>query len=164
MTGKERLESFLREQRVPFESQQHPVAFTAQDVAASEHIPTMMMAKVAIAFADAHLVMLVLPSSHRVDLARVGRAIGATDAYLAGEREIAVAFPDCDVGAMPPFGNLYNIPVYVDRRLVEDNTIVFQAGTHTATISIKYADYARVVKPIVADFARHTQEIVASVG
>lgn len=164
MTGKDRLESFLREQQVPFESQQHRVAFTAQDVAASEHIPTMMMAKVTIVIADAKLVMLVLPTSHRVDLARLGVAIGAAVVRLAGEHEIADAFPDCEVGAMSPFGNLYHIPVYVDRLLAQDHVIVFQAGTHTATISMKYADFARVVKPVVADFARHTLEIAAPAG
>ena len=164
MTGKEKLETFLREQQVPFQMQRHPVAYTSQDVALSEHIPSQMMAKVAIAFADAKMIMLVLPASHRVDLTRLSAALGVQHVYLASEQEIAAAFPDCEVGAMPPFGNLYQLPVYVDRLLTEDHTIVLQAGTHTDTVSMKYADFARVVKPIVADFAYHTHEITAGVG
>ena len=141
MTGKEKLETFLREQQVPFQMQRHPVAYTSQDVALSEHIPSQMMAKVAIAFADAKMIMLVLPASHRVDLTRLSAALGVQHVYLASEQEIAAAFPDCEVGAMPPFGNLYQLPVYVDRLLTEDHTIVLQAGTHTDTVSMKYADF-----------------------
>jgi Ala-tRNA(Pro) deacylase len=164
MTGKEKLEAFLREQQVPFEMQRHHVAYTSQDVATSEHIPTQMMAKVAIAFADTKMIMLVLPASHRIDLTRLSAAIRAQHVHLASEHEIETAFPDCEVGAMPPFGNLYQLPVYVDRLLTEDHTIVLQAGTHTDTISMKYADFARVVKPIVIDFAYHTREITAVAG
>ncbi len=164
MTGKEKLEAFLREQQVPFEMQRHRVAYTSQDVARSEHIPPQMMAKVAIAFADAKMIMLVLPASHRIDLSKVSAAIPAQHVHLAGEQDIATAFPDCEVGAMPPFGNLYQLPVYVDRLLAEDHLIVLQAGTHTDTISMNYADFARVVKPIVADFAYHTREIIAGSG
>jgi len=115
MTCKERLEAYLREQQAPFAIQHHRAAYSAQDVAASEHIPGKLVAKVVMAFADGKLVMLVLPASHRVDLVRASTAIGAKSVYLAGERELAVAFPDCEVGTMPPFGNLYYVPVYVDR-------------------------------------------------
>jgi Ala-tRNA(Pro) deacylase len=161
MMCKERLEAYLREQQVPFEVQHHRVAYMAQDVAAIEHIPSELMAKVVLVFADGTLTMLVLPASHRVDIAHVGAAIGAKKVYLAGEREIAAAFPDCEVGAMPPFGNLYGIRMYVDRSLAEDARFVFQAGTHTDTISMAYADYARLVQPRVAAFARHFREIQA---
>ena len=159
MTCKERLEACLREQQAPFAIQHHGAAYSAQDLAASEHISGKLVAKVVIAFADGKLVMLVLPASHRVDLVRAGTAIGAKSVYLAGERELAVAFPDCEVGTMPPFGNLYHVPVYVDRMLAEDETIVFQAGTHTDTITMQYADFARLVKPTVVEFAFHMQEI-----
>ena len=162
MTCKERLEAYLREQQVPYEVQHHRIAYTAQDVATIEHVPNVLMAKVVMVFADGKLTMLVLPASHRVDLTRVGPATEAKEVFLAGEREIAAAFPDCDVGAMPPFGNLYDIPVYVDRLLAEDETIVFQAGTHTDTICMTYADYARLVRPRVVEFARHFRDIVAA--
>ena len=150
MTCKEKLEAYLRERQVPFEMQQHRATFTAQDVAAIEHIPGKLVAKVVIAFADANMIMLVLPASRRVDLARVREEIGAQEVVLAGEREIAVTFPDCEVGAMPPFGNLYGLPVCVDTALAEDETIVFNAGTHTDTMSLKYVDFARLVQPKVA--------------
>ena len=159
MTCKEQLEAYLREQRVPFVIQHHRAAYSAQEVAASEHIPGKLVAKVVMVFADGTLVMLVLPASARVDLIQAGTAIGAKSVYLAGERELAGAFPDCEVGAMPPFGNLYQVPVYVDRLLAEDETIVFQAGTHTDTITMQYADFARLVKPSVAKFAFHMQDI-----
>jgi Ala-tRNA(Pro) deacylase len=159
MTCKEQLEAYLHEQRVPFVIQRHRAAYSAQDVAAREHVPGKLVAKVVMVFADGTLVMLVLPASARVDLIQAGVAIGAKGVYLAGERELAVAFPDCEVGAMPPFGNLYYVPVYVDRTLAEDETIVFQAGTHTDTITMQYADFARLVKPSVAKFAFHMQDI-----
>jgi Ala-tRNA(Pro) deacylase len=161
MMCKERLEAYLREQQVPFEVQHHHIAYMVQDVAAMEHIPSELMAKVVLVFADSTLTMLVLPASHRVDLAHVGAAIGAKSVYLAGEHEIAAAFPDCEVGAMPPFGNLYGIRVYVDRLLAENEQFVFQAGTHTDTISMTYADFARLAQPRVAAFARHFREILA---
>jgi len=163
MTCQERLEAYLREQQVSFTVQHHRPAYTAQDVAASEHIPGKLVAKVVVVFADDALVMLVLPASHRVDLTRVGAAIGARSVYFAGEGELAAIFPDCAVGAMPPFGNLYHLPVYVDRMFAEDTTIVFQAGTHTDTISIPYADFARLVKPTVVEFAYHAQDMPAYV-
>ena len=103
--------------------------------------------------------MLVLPASYRADLMLAGTAIGAKSLYLAGERELAGAFPDCEVGTMPPFGNLYHVAVYVDRMLAEDETIVFQAGTHTDTITMQYTDFAWLVKPRVATFAFHMQDI-----
>src|SRR5262245_16710363 len=110
MQCKERLENFLREQQIPYQVQQHPVAFTAQDVAAKEHIPGKLVAKVVIVFADNKMVMLALPAPAKVDFIRLGQALGARDVHLASEGELSVAFPDCDLGAMPPFGNLYNLP------------------------------------------------------
>jgi Ala-tRNA(Pro) deacylase len=159
MRCNEKLEAYLREQGVPFERQSHRVAFTAQEVAASEHLPSDMVAKVVMVFADADMVMLVLPASHRADLTKVAAALGAQNAWLAGEHEFAEVFRDCDIGAMPPFGNLYDIPVFVDRTLTEDPTIVFQAGTHTDTISMAYADYARLVAPKVVDVARDVRAV-----
>jgi Ala-tRNA(Pro) deacylase len=159
MNCRARLEAYLREQRVPFAAQQHRIAYTAQDVAAAEHIPNQIMAKVVIVSADGALVMLVLPTTHRVDLRRIRASLGARELYLVGEQEFAAAFPDCEIGAMPPFGNLYHIPVYVDRRLAEDEMIVFQAGTHTETIRMRYADYARLVQPTTIAFARYRREM-----
>ncbi len=154
MQGKERLEAHLREHKVPFQTQHHAKVFTAQEVAGSEHIPGKMFAKVVMVIADGKLVMLALPASYVVDLGKVKAALGAQDVRLAEEAEFGSAFPDCDVGAMPPFGNLYDVPVYVDEALAEDETIVFEAGTHTDTMSLKYADYERLTKPTVVSFSR----------
>jgi Ala-tRNA(Pro) deacylase len=154
MQCKDRLETFLRDNAVPFQVQHHPLAYTAQEVAASEHIPGKMMTKVIMAYADRRLVMLALPAPRRIDVVKSATALGATEVRLAHEQEFAATFPDCQVGAMPPFGNLYNVPVYVDKALTDDDTIVFRAGTHTDTISLKYADFDRLVKPTVADLGR----------
>ncbi len=159
MTCKEKLVAYLREQGVPFTQQQHRVAYTAQEVAASEQLPSEIVAKVVMVFAGPEMLMLVLPASRRADLVKVAAAVGATNAWLADEHELAEVFPDCELGAMPPFGNLYGIPVYVDERLAQDEYIVFQAGTHTDTIGLAYADYARLVNPRVVDVARDARAL-----
>src|SRR3990172_7193008 len=109
MNCKERLEAYLRENKVPFQVVHHPLAYTAQEVAAAEHVPGKMLAKVVMVFADGKLVMLALPAPYRVDLSKAAAALGAREARLAHEEEFAAAFPDCEVGAMPPFGNLYDV-------------------------------------------------------
>jgi Ala-tRNA(Pro) deacylase len=157
MQGKDRLEDYLREHQIPFPVQQHSRAFTAQDVAASEHVPGKTVAKVVIVFADGKMVMLVLPASYRVDFTQAGAALGAKHVRLADEAELGAAFPDCEVGAMPPFGNLYHLPVYVDTHLAEDASIVFPVGTHTETMRLTYADFERLVNPVVTEFARPAQ-------
>lgn len=153
MKCRERLESYLRQQQVAFDVQEHRTAFTAQEVAETEHIPGKMVAKAVVTWADGQLVLLVLPATHRVDLSRLNTAIGARVSRLAHEQEFTDTFPDCEVGAMPPFGNLYDLPVYVDKSLKDDEIIVFPAGTHTETMSLRYADFARLVEPIICDFS-----------
>jgi Ala-tRNA(Pro) deacylase len=134
---------------VPFEVQRHPFAYTAHAVAASERLQANQMAKVVMVVADGVLAMLVVPSSCKVDEAATAATLDVQDVRLAGEQEFQHAFPDCDLGAMPPFGNLYGIPVYVDVALAEEQTIVFNAGTHTETISLRFADFERLVEPVV---------------
>jgi Ala-tRNA(Pro) deacylase len=114
MECRDRLEDYLRENGVPFEVQHHPRAITAQEVAATEHVPGKMLAKVVMVLADGEMVMLTLPAPYQVDLEKVGKVLGAEEARLAEEEEFEVIFPDCEVGAMPPFGNLYELPVYVE--------------------------------------------------
>lgn len=147
----ERLQMYLGDNGVPFETQQHPLAYTAHEVAASEHVAATRMAKVVMVVADGALAMLVVPASSRVDEAAVAASLGVQDVRLAAEHEFRHAFRDCDVGAMPPFGNLYGIPVYVDVALAKEERIVFQAGTHTETMSVRYADFARLVRPVVGE-------------
>lgn len=151
MTGRERLEAYLHENGVQFEEQKHALAYTAQQVAASEHIPGEQVAKAVVAFADANPVMLVLPAPHHVNLVKVAEMLGATEARLAREDEFAAMFPDCEVGATPAFGNLYGLPVYADRDLARDEIIVSRAGTHTDTISLRYEDWERLVKPTLGE-------------
>ena len=151
MDCRERLESYLREQGVGFEVQEHRTAFTAQQVAASEHVPGRAVAKVVIARAEGDLVMLVLPAPSMVDLGKVADLLGKEEVSLASEGEFAATFPDCEPGAMPPFGNLYGVPVYVDSAMGRSEHIVFQAGSHTLTMSVPYADFERSARPAVAD-------------
>lgn len=153
MPCKERLETYLRTHEVPFQLEHHPLAYTAQEVAAAEHVPGKLVAKVVMVAADGRPVMLALPATRRVDLARAAETLGARDVRLAAETEFAATFPDCEVGAMPPFGNLYEVPVYVDQSLAEDEEIVCAAGTHTDTIRLRYADFSRLVQPTVGAFA-----------
>jgi Ala-tRNA(Pro) deacylase len=153
--GLQRIKTYLQHHHVDHEAKHHPLAYTAQDVAAAEHLPSNLMAKVVMVVADGKLAMVVLPASCRIDEERAAAALNAEVVRLAREDEFASTFADCDIGAMPPFGNLYGVPVYVDNALAEDETITFQAGTHTWTISLRYADFERLVGPTVADLALH---------
>jgi Ala-tRNA(Pro) deacylase len=153
---RDRLENYLRENQVRFEEHHHPRAVSAQEVAASEHVPGRMLAKTVMVLADREMVMLALPAPYQVDLEKAAAALGVDEARLAEEEEFSNSFLDCEVGAMPPFGNLYGVPVYVEKTLAEDETIVFRSGTHTETMSVSYSDFERLVEPTVAQFARRT--------
>jgi len=153
MKCRERLEVYLREHQVPYQLQHHTQAFSAQKIAASEHIPGKMVAKTVIVRVDDHMIALVLPSTYLVDLKKIQAALGAREIRLAHEAEFVATFPDCEVGTMPPFGNLYGIPVYVEQRLSEEETMVFPVGTYTETMSLNYADFERLVHPTVVAFA-----------
>jgi Ala-tRNA(Pro) deacylase len=154
ITCKDRLEEYLREQGVGYQLQHHPPAYTARGVAASEHVPGQEVAKTVIVIANGRTVMVVLPASYHVQLSKLASALQMSEARLANEAEFGPKFPDCEVGAMPPFGQLYGVEVYVDRTLAEDQSIVFQAGTHTDTMRIQYADFARLVHPTMVDISR----------
>ena len=156
MECRDRLENYLRENQVPFEEQHHPRAVSAQEVAASEHVPGRMLAKTVMVLADGEIAMLALPTPYQVDLEKAAAALGVDETRLAQEEEFADTFSDCEIGAMPPFGNLYGVPVYVERTLAEDETIVFRSGTHTETMSVRYSDFERLVEPTVAQFALRT--------
>jgi Ala-tRNA(Pro) deacylase len=155
MSCKDRLEEYLRDNGVPFQVQHHARVFTAQEVAAAEHVPGKQLVKVVMTVADGKAVMLALPASYRVDRTKAAAVLGVTDVRLAAEQEFAATFPDCAIGAMPPFGNLYGVDVYVDQSLADDETTVVRAGTHTDTLSLRYAAFARLVQPSVGQFGRH---------
>ena len=145
-----KLREFLEMNKVPYSVHSHPQAYTAQEIAALSHVAGRMLAKVVMVKAGDQLVMLVVPADRRVDLQRV-RTILGRDVRLATETEFRDAFPGCEVGAMPPFGNLFGIPVYVDRSLEADEEIVFNAGTHTLTAKLAFEDFVRSASPSVGD-------------
>lgn len=143
--------ALLQTSAAPFQFHHHPRAYTAQEVAAREHISGDRFAKVVMVVADDHLAMAVTRANDYVDLGKVAHALEAQHARIAREPEFKGMFEDCEVGAMPPFGNLYGVPVVVDRKLTEYEEIVSQAGTHTETIEMPYREYERIVHPRVAD-------------
>ena len=153
MGALERLRRYLDEEHAPYDLREHAEAYTTQEIAALEHVAGRRMAKVVMVLVDGDLVMLVLPAPERVDLTNLTRVLDRSTVRLAHEEEFARTFPDCDAGAMSPFGNLYGVPVYVDRTLAQDERIVFQAGTHRHTIEMAFADFERLVTPTVAQLS-----------
>ncbi|MCG3149072.1 MAG: hypothetical protein PCFJNLEI_02530 [Verrucomicrobiae bacterium] len=141
----ERLIKFLDEQKVRYEIRHHPVAYTAQELAAIEGVPGRIHAKVVVVKIAGKLALAVLPADCRIDLARLG-------AVMATEAEFRDVFPDCATGTMPPFGQLYGVPTHLDRRLTENERIIFEAGTHSDAILMRSADYERLAQPVVGDF------------
>lgn len=131
----------------------HSPAFTMQEIASATHIPGKELAKTVIVEIDGRLAMAVLPASQKVDLESLREALGAREVTLAREREFRDRFPDCEPGAMPPFGNLYEMDVYVADTLTEDEEIAFNAGSHTQLVRMAYRDFERLVQPQVMHFA-----------
>jgi len=148
-----KLKEFLDSNHVKYVSASHSRAYTAQEVAASAHIPGKQIAKTVMVLLDGKLAMCALPASDEIDFDLLRKAAGAKDAELAHEKQFADQFPDCEVGAMPPFGNLYGMPVYAAQSLAQDEEIAFNACSHTELIRMKYADFERLVKPVVGRFS-----------
>ena len=144
---------FLDSQGVKYVSIRHSEAFTAQEVASSAHIPGKELAKTIMVKLDGAMAMAVLPASYHVDLGLLKEVAGVGKAELASEAEFRDLFPESEVGAMAPFGNLHSMDVYVAVPLTEDEEIAFNAGSHTELIRLAYADFERLVKPAVGDFA-----------
>ncbi len=151
-----RLKEFLDQNKVRYSVQSHMTAYTASGVASAAHVKGREMAKTVMVLADSKLVMLVVPSSTHIKIRMVKTALRAHDVSLASEKDFAHVFPDCEVGAMPPFGNLYGVPVYVDEALTKDKEIAFNAGNHRELMRLRYPDYERVVSPILVNVASHT--------
>ena len=147
-----RLHQYLDEQHAPYATLTHDRAVTAHDTAEAMHIARHLFAKTVMLKVDGRLTMMVMPAAYRVDLTRLSRALGGPVVELADESEFKDAFPDCEVGAMPPFGHLYGMPVYVDSRLAHQTDIAFNAGSHTEVIKLAYKDFERLVKPKVVSF------------
>ncbi|MDO8944046.1 MAG: YbaK/EbsC family protein [Desulfobacterales bacterium] len=146
------IEDYLNEHHVHFEKIPHERTYTAQETAASAHVRGRDFAKSVIVKVDDQLVMMVLPAHYRTDLDFIRRMAGAGTAVLAGEAEFKDLFPDCEVGAMPPFGNLYNVDVWVDESLMWEESLVFNAGSHTELIKIAASDFKDLVHPKIVRF------------
>jgi Ala-tRNA(Pro) deacylase len=147
-----RLIDLLNKNNVSYEILHHPEAFTAQTIAAVEHIKGRHHAKVVMAKSGSGHLMTVLAANQRIDLEKLENISGEPTS-LETENDFMALFPDCAPGTMPPFGNLYGLPTYVDKTLAQEDYIVFEAGTHTDAIKLSYHDYERLAKPRVEDFA-----------
>jgi len=148
----QQLKEYLDREDVKYVTIQHSPAYTAQEIAASAHISGKEMAKTVIVKLDGTMAMAVLPASRRVALDLLAETVGARDVELAEEAEFAYLFPGCERGAMPPFGNLYGLDVYVAEALAEDEEIAFNAGSFTELIRMTYRDFERLVRPKVLAF------------
>ena len=148
------LQRFLDSHQVKYAVSSHPTAFTAREVAFVEHLPAREVAKLVVVFGDGNYHMIVIPASRLVDFQEVRHTLGLSQARLATEDELAKLFPDCELGAMPPIGALYNLPVYLDSSLLDEDMIAFNAGTHRTVIHMRTEDYRALVKPTMVSLAR----------
>jgi len=144
-----KLKEYLDRENVKYVSIRHSTAYTAQEIAASAHIRGQELAKTVVVKVDGKMALAVLPASVKVDLGLLREATSARRTELATESDFINAFPECELGAMPPFGNLYEMPVYVDERLALDAEIAFNAGTHSELIRMPYAEFVRLAAPRV---------------
>lgn len=148
-----KLKEFLETHNIKYVTISHSQAFTAQEIAATSHIPGKQLAKTVMVKIDGTMAMAVLPASHRVDFDQLKKATGAKRVELATEQEFKDLFPECEIGAMPPFGNLYGMQVFVAESLAEAEDIAFNAGSHTELIRMSYKDFETHAKPKVMKFS-----------
>lgn len=149
----QRILDYLDSQNVPFETLHHSQAFTAQEVAHSLHVSGKRCVKVVVARGDNKPVLAVMPASYRLNFQELKSALRANRLEMLIERELVGLFPDCDLGAVPPFGNLYGIDVWVDRAVASAEEILFCAGTHEDCIRMRYSDFAKLTKPFLGHFS-----------
>jgi Ala-tRNA(Pro) deacylase len=152
----DRLTTLLDGWECPYQHDIHPLAYTARETAHAEHVSERSFAKVVVLHSETGFLMAVLPANARVDLEEIREAFGSRHLRLATERELNELFPECDLGAMPPFGNgtLFEIPVYVDSSMGGPE-IFFNAGTHRDVVQMSMRDWMRIVRPVAIDFARY---------
>jgi Ala-tRNA(Pro) deacylase len=147
--------------KVSYEVYNHPLAYTAQEIAQRQHVSGDQIAKVVMLKADDKLVMAVVTGSQKIHLPTVRASLGVFEVRLATEDEFMSRFPDCEIGAMPPFGNLFNMPVYVDPAIARDEMIYFNAGNHVQTVRIHYKDFDRLVSPKVVQLTEERKKHAA---
>ena len=161
MSVSPRLKELLDAGKTEYQTHTHAAAYTARQTASAAHVPTMQLAKTVIVNADGLLRMAVLPADCMLNLRHLQWVTRAETIRLATENEFKDAFPGCELGAMPPFGNLYGLPVFCDSRLGYNEFIEFNAGTHTDTIRMTFADFRRLVSPTMIDLTDHHPRRVA---
>ncbi|MBN1124368.1 MAG: YbaK/EbsC family protein [Sedimentisphaerales bacterium] len=144
---------FLKKSGVSYQLSEHPSVFTAQQVAAVEHEPGRFVAKPVLVKADDKYLMCVLAAPGKIDLAKLSKQIGAKSVDLADEKDMSRIFADCELGAEPPFGKLYDLPTIMDKGLEKDDHIIFQAGTHEQAVHMSLADYKKLAEPKILDIA-----------
>lgn len=149
-----KLQQYLDSKKVRYVAIAHTPAYTAQEIAARAHIPGHELAKSVVLKADGKFILAVLPSDYLADLDRIRHLLNVQKVEFANEEEFKYAFPDCEIGAMPPFGNLYKMDTYVAASLSDDDRIAFNAGNHKELIQINYKDYIKLVHPRVLRFGR----------
>lgn len=147
-----KLKEFLDSHKVKYISLTHSPAFTSQEIAAAAHVSGKQLAKTVIVKTDGHLAMVVIPANDQVNFAKLRDATGTSNVDLASETEFKDKFSGCEVGAMPPFGNLYDMPVFVSNQLSQQDHILFNAGSHSELMQVSYSDFERLVKPKVVAF------------
>jgi Ala-tRNA(Pro) deacylase len=145
----QKLKEFLDENQVRYVTISHSAAYTAQEIAASAHVSGYELAKTVMIKIDGKMAMAVLQGAFKVDMKHLREITGAESVELASEKEFKDMFPGCETGAMPPFGNLYDMDVFVSPSLAEDESIAFNAGSHTELVRLAYKDFERLVKPKV---------------
>lgn len=148
-----RLKEFLDKEGVAYVVITHSAAYTAQGIAKAAHLSGNILAKVVVVKIDGKMGLAVLPAPFKIDLGHFKKAVKVPSLEIATEEEFKNVFPDCDLGAMPPFGNLYKMDVYIDATLAKEKEIVFNAGSHKELIRLAYKDFKRLVKPKVIKFS-----------
>ena len=148
-------QKFLDAQDIEYVAINHSAAYTAQEIAASAHIPGKELAKTVIVKVNGEMAMAVLPACHRVDFDLLKEAAAVSKVELASEEEFRDKFSECELGAMPPFGNLYGMDVFVADTLAEDEEIAFNCGSHTELIQMSFKDFEATVKPKIVEFSFH---------
>lgn len=149
------IKNYLEKEKVSYQSLEHDLAYTALETAEAQHVPGRQVVKSVIVSADGKNVMCVLPSIYKIDMEKLKSALKAKEVHLANEKQVATLFPGYELGAEPPFGSQAGLKVFLENVLKENDSIVFNAGTHTDMIRIKMKDYIRLANPTFADFATH---------
>lgn len=150
-----KLKELLDQNKVEYTHTVHPTAYTAREVASAERVPAREVAKTVVFLSENGYALAVLPADSLVDLEQLRQDLGLTRLRLATEAELGELFPQCELGAMPPLGSLFDLPVYVDTRMTSQDMIAFNAGTHRDVVHMHFRDFERLVNPVIVPFARH---------